>query len=153
MTTIELTTTILAPVKEVFDRSRDIGFHMESASQTQEKAIAGVTLGLIGLGETVTWRGKHFGIWLTHESLISEFNDPCFFVDEMIAGNFKNFRHEHHFTTVNNKTVMKDILSYELPYGIFGKLINRLLIKRYLTHFLQIRNKTISESLMKQEHL
>ena len=39
----------------------DIDFHQESASQTQEKAIKGVTSGQIGLGEMVTWRGKHFG--------------------------------------------------------------------------------------------
>ncbi len=34
MTTITLTTKILAPVQHVFDLSRDIDFHMKSASQT-----------------------------------------------------------------------------------------------------------------------
>ena len=46
----------------VFDLSRSIDFHMESASKTQERAIEGKTCGLIELGETVTWEAVHFGV-------------------------------------------------------------------------------------------
>jgi len=52
---IHLTTHIKAPIQAVFDLSRDIDFHQESASKTREKAVAGRMSGLIELGETVTW--------------------------------------------------------------------------------------------------
>jgi hypothetical protein len=65
MTTIHLTTKINAPLKTVFDVSRNIDIHQQSASKSNEVAIAGVTSGLINLDETVTWRGKHFGVYLT----------------------------------------------------------------------------------------
>jgi len=140
MTTIRLITKINAPIQTVFDVSRNIDVHQLSTFQSNEKAIAGRTSGLIELGETVTWRGKHFGFYLKHQSKITEMEIPNYFVDEMIKGHFKSFRHEHTFVAKNDTTVMIDHLEYETPYGIFGKLFNRLLLKNYLTSFLKQRN-------------
>ena len=91
MTTITLETSIENNIEAVFERSLDIDFHQKSASKTQETVIAGITSGQIGLNETVTWRGKHFGIFLTHTSLISALEKPHTFTDEMIEGHFKSF--------------------------------------------------------------
>jgi hypothetical protein len=63
MTQIELSTHINAPIGRCFDLARSIELHVESTKQTGERAIAGRTSGLIELGESVTWRAKHFGIW------------------------------------------------------------------------------------------
>ena len=54
MTTINLITKIKAPLQTVFDVSRNIDIHQQSASKSKEKAIAGVTSGLINFNETVT---------------------------------------------------------------------------------------------------
>ena len=56
---------IAAPVETVFDLSLDIDAHVASMADSGERAIGGVTSGLIGLGETVTWRAKHFGVPFT----------------------------------------------------------------------------------------
>ena len=81
MTTINLTTKIKAPKQIVFDASRNIDIHQKSASKTSEKAIAGITSGLINLNETVTWRGKHSGFYLTHKSRITAMTFNYYFVD------------------------------------------------------------------------
>jgi ligand-binding SRPBCC domain-containing protein len=143
---IELTTHINAPIEKVFDLSRSIDLHMESTKQTGEKAIAGKTSGLIGLGETVTWRAKHFGIWQTLTSKITEFDKPNFFVDEMVQGAFKCIRHEHHFIKANDHTIMKDVFVYESPLGILGRLFNWLILTRYMTKLLKERNRVIKEA-------
>ena len=145
MTTINLTTKISALKQIVFDASRNIDIHQQSASPTKEKAIAGVTSGLINLSETVTWRGKHFGFYLTHKSRITEMNFYDYFVDEMEKGKFKSFKHEHFFEEENGFTIMKDKLQYETPFGIFGKLFDVLFLKRHLTNFLLERNKVLKE--------
>ncbi|MEM6685040.1 MAG: SRPBCC family protein [Bacteroidota bacterium] len=145
MTTIHLKTTIKAPIQTVFDLARDITEHENSSKNTREKAIAGVTAGKINLGETVTWRGKHFGFYIKHKSLISEMESPTFFVDEMVKGMFKSFRHEHIFQTTDHNTIMIDKLSYEVPYSIFGRLFNVLILKSYLTKFLLERNAHIKQ--------
>jgi ligand-binding SRPBCC domain-containing protein len=125
--------------------SRNIDVHQNAASQTNEKAIAGVTSGLININETVTWSGKHFGLYLTHTSKITEMDLHDYFVDEMIKGKFKSFRHEHSFIEKNDKTVMTDILYYETPFGIFGKLFDKLLLKKHLTNFLISRNEVLKK--------
>jgi len=81
MTTINLTTKIKAPIQTVFDASRNIDIHQLSASKSNEKAIAGVTFGLIYLNETVTWRAKHFGFYLTHKSRITAMTLYEYFID------------------------------------------------------------------------
>ena len=145
MTTIYLETKIKAPKKIVFDASRDIDIHQKSASKTSEKAIAGITSGLINLNETVTWRGKHFGFYLTHKSRITAMNFCNYFVDEMEKGKFKYFKHEHFFEEQNGITIMKDKLQYETPFGIFGELFDILFLEKHLTQFLLERNKTLKE--------
>ncbi|WP_255563230.1 hypothetical protein [Mucilaginibacter sp. 21P] len=84
MPVITLTTIINAPVERCFDISRDIDIHIASTVHTGERAIAGRTSGLIGLGESVTWRAKHFGIWQNLTSKITEFKFPEYFVDCLI---------------------------------------------------------------------
>lgn len=149
MPTIELHTRINAPIEKVFNLSRSIDLHMESTKQTGEQAIAGRTSGLIELGETVTWRAKHFGIWQDLTSKITEFDQPYFFVDEMVRGAFKSFRHEHHFSQVDGQTLMKDIFVFESPLGVLGKLFNWLTLKKYMTNLLETRNKVIKEAAEK----
>ncbi|CAC9976509.1 SRPBCC family protein [Flavobacterium panici] len=145
MTTIHLTTKIKAPKQIVFDASRNIDIHQQSASPTKEKAIAGVTSGLINLNETVTWRGKHFGFYLTHKTRIPVMDFYDYFVDEMEDGKFKSFRHEHIFEEQNGITIMKDVLQYETPFGIFGELFDILFLEKHLTNFLLERNKVLKE--------
>jgi len=146
MPTIQLETRINAPIEKVFDLARSIDLHMESTKQTGEKAIAGKTSGLIELGETVTWRAKHFGIWQTLTSKITEFDRPDYFVDEMVQGAFKSFRHKHHFSSIDNQTLMKDVFVFESPLGVLGSLFNWLILKGYMTTLLTKRNKVIKKA-------
>lgn len=150
MTTINLTTKINATKQIVFDASRNIDIHQKSASESKEKAIAGITSGLINLNETVTWRGKHFGFYLTHKSRITAMNLYDYFVDEMEEGKFKSFRHKHYFKETNGVTIMTDLLHYETPFGIFGKLFDVLVLKKHLTKFLLERNKILTETAEKE---
>jgi ligand-binding SRPBCC domain-containing protein len=151
MTTINLITKIDAPKKVIFDLSRDIDVHQNSASTTNEIAIAGVTSGLINLNKTVTWRGKHFGLYLTHKSRITAMAFYEYFVDEMEKGKFKSFKHEHTFVEKEKTTVMIDNLNYETPFGIFGKIFDKIILKKHLTNFIIERNKVLKE-LAENQH-
>ncbi|CAM3985897.1 SRPBCC family protein [Flavobacterium cucumis] len=145
MTQIKITTKIKAPIEIVFDNCRNIDIHQYSASKTNEKAIAGRTSGLINKGETVTWKGKHFGINLNHQSMITKMDFPNYFVDEQLKGHFKNFKHQHFFTQKENQTIMTDILDYETPFGFVGKLFDKLLLKNHLIKFIIYRNAILKE--------
>ncbi|MFV8362219.1 SRPBCC family protein [Flavobacterium sp. ZT3P35] len=152
MTTIQLTTKIKAPIEIIFDLSRNIDVHQQSTAKSNETAIDGITSGLINLNETVTWRGKHFGVYLTHKSIISAMVIPTYFVDEMLEGKFKSFKHQHTFIQKNGFVIMEDKIQYETPYGIFGKLFDHFLLKKHLTNFILDRNlfiKALAENHQK----
>jgi ligand-binding SRPBCC domain-containing protein len=145
MRTIKITTLYSAPIEKVFNTNRNIDIHQQSASKTKEIAIAGITSGLINKNETVTWKGKHFGVYIKHQSVISEMNFPTYFVDEQLKGHFKSFKHQHFFEQKENHVEVTDILEYQTPFGIFGKLFDRFLLKNHLTNFIIHRNTVLKD--------
>ena len=145
MTTIKITTNYYAPIETVFDTNRNIDIHQQSASKTKEVAIAGITSGLINKNETVTWKGKHFGFYIQHESIISEMDFPTYFVDEQLKGQFKSFKHQHFFEQKENYVEVTDLLEYETPFGIFGQLFDKLLLKNHLSNFIIHRNAVLKD--------
>ena len=143
MPLIRLTTQIKAPIQIVFDLSRDIDFHQKCASKTREKALAGRTSGLIQLGETVTWVAIHFGVKQQLTTKITAMNSPHSFTDEMLKGAFKSIKHEHLFSHKDGITTMIDNFHFESPFGVIGQLFNSLILKKYMTRFLEERNAVI----------
>ena len=145
MSSIHLTTIINAPVERVFDLSRSINLHKISTATTREIAIAGITTGLININETVTWQAKHLFKIRRFTSKVTAMQKPVFFVDEMMQGDFKNYKHEHHFKSIVNGTIMIDMVEFESPYGVAGRLLNQLYLKNYLKKLLIKRNEVIKQ--------
>ncbi|WP_336069442.1 SRPBCC family protein [Mesoflavibacter sp. CH_XMU1404-2] len=140
MPLIVLETIINSDIKTCFDLSRNIDFYTKSLKHSKEKAVAGKTSGLIGINEWVTWEANHFGIKQKLTSKITEFDSPNYFVDEMVSGVFKSFRHEHLFISVGDKTKMIDKFHYISPLGILGKIADVLFLKNYMKNLLLTRN-------------
>ena len=145
MPTIHLTTFVAAPAQRVFDLARSIDLHRKSMAHTGEEAIAGTTSGLIGLNETVTWKARHLRRTRIFKSKITAMSEPLSFTDEMVQGDFKSVRHEHHFKKIDNGTLLIDIFTFESPYGGLGRLAERLFLTRYMKNLLEIRNQMIKE--------
>ncbi|HEY1872533.1 MAG TPA: SRPBCC family protein [Chitinophagaceae bacterium] len=145
MPLIHLTTFIEAPIERVFDLSRNIQLHKESMKQHREEAVAGTRFGLIEQNETVTWKAKHFFKTRILRVGITEMQKPFRFVDEQFQGSFKEMKHEHHFKSCENGTIMIDLFRFEIPYGTIGKLLNNFYLTRYVKNLLQRRNGVIKE--------
>ena len=64
----------------------------------------------------------------------------------MIQGIFKRFVHDHFFDRHAGSTEMRDVVTFEAPGGPLGKLIDRLVLGRYLERFLVERNSLIKSS-------
>ena len=143
MINIRLETRIRAPIERVFDLSRSIDAHLASASRTKERAVAGRTSGLIGLGETVTWSAVHLGVRQKLTVEIVAFERPHSFSDKMISGAFKSMVHHHTFKAVDNHTIMSDEFDFEAPFGVIGRIVENLLLADYMRRFLEQRNREI----------
>ena len=145
MPTIQLEIEIQGSIEVCFDLARSIDFHTLSTARTNEEAIAGRTSGLINLDEYVTWQATHFGIRQQLTSKITAYNRPFHFRDEQVKGAFKFIRHDHYFQQQGDKVIMKDVFNFQSPFGIFGRLFDKLVLTNYLTKFLIDRNNLIKE--------
>ncbi|WP_242695780.1 SRPBCC family protein [Desertivirga brevis] len=140
-----MTTRITAPIEHCFNLARSIDLHLETMEHTGEKAIAGITSGLIGLGETVTWKARHFGVLMTLTSEITECSFPVLFSDEMVQGPFKSMKHYHVFEQKEGFTMMTDEFFYEAPLGLLGRLADYLFLEKYMLRLIMHRNSIIKQ--------
>jgi ligand-binding SRPBCC domain-containing protein len=145
---IHLETVIDAPIEVVYDLARDLDLHAASMADTGEQAIAGRLHGRIELGETVTWRARHFGIPWTLTSRIVEAEPPWRLVDEQVDGPFAWFRHEHRFDALDDgRTRMVDDWAHASPFGPLGWLADRFVLRGHLTRLLERRNAAITAAV------
>lgn len=142
MSTINLETFIHAPIERCFDLSRSVDLHIISTSQTNERAIAGVTSGLMKLNDVVTWEARHFGINQKLTVTITQFDRPNHFRDSQVKGIFHSFNHDHYFEVRAGGTLMKDVFQFKCPLGPFGTLADPF-VKIHLKKFLETRNQAI----------
>ena len=145
METIRLATWIDAPVKRCFLLSLSIDLHVASSGKTKERAIDGVTAGLISEGETVTFQGRHFGVRLRHTSRLETLRPYSYFRDVMVAGVFRHFEHDHHFAPLDDGTRVRDEVRFSVRGGPLGRLVTKMFVRRYLTAFLNERNAAIKQ--------
>ncbi|SIN74335.1 SRPBCC family protein [Agromyces cerinus] len=146
MVEFECRTQLPVPVSRAFDLSRSIDLHVASMADSQERAIAGVTSGLIGAGDEVTWRAWHFGVPIRMTSRITEFDPPSSFVDEQVRGPFRSFRHEHEFAADPvGGTIMTDRVRFVAPLGPLGR-IAEVVLGPYLRRLIEHRNAHIAAS-------
>ena len=141
--TFEVVTLIHAPCERCFDLSRDIDLHQASMAASGEQAIAGRTTGLIEKDEEVTWRARHFGIVHEHQARITEYSRPAHFRDVMVRGRFKRFEHDHFFDHMAGHTTMRDVVTFESPFGPLGRIVDDLVLSRYLEKLIRHRSQVI----------
>jgi len=141
MTTVELSTEIDAPVETCFQLALSIDLELEAAKTHHIRAVSGVTSGNIGPGQRVRW------ITVSHVSEISGYRQPLFFQDRMVKGTFQFFQHDHFFQPLrSDKTVMRDLLRFSMPFWLLGIVSERLIIRSRLTQLLLQRNHLIRKT-------
>lgn len=142
---------INAPIHICFDLARNVDVHTETTAKSKDKAIAGVTTGLMESGDTVTWEAIHLGIKQKLTAKIIEMNRPYHFTDVMVKGAFHSFTHTHEFIESGTGTIMKDTFSYQSPFRVIGKIADRLLLERYMRNFIVDRANELKKIAEKSQ--
>jgi len=152
MPCLKLVTSIAAPRERCFDLARSIDLHAHSAARTEERAVGGRTSGLLAEGEEVTWRARHFGIIQTLTVRMTACDRPRHFHDSMIRGAFARMEHDHHFDDDGRGgTVMRDDFEFAAPFGIIGKIVERLVLTGDMRRFLDERNRVLKATAESEE--
>ena len=78
--------------------------------------------------------------WTTE---ITHCKNKCYFIDEQRTGPFALWHHEHHFKSTEGGIEMSDILTYALPFGFLGRMINRLFVSGQIDSIFAYREKVL----------
>jgi len=146
MAVIHIQTSIAAPKERVFDLSRSIDAHQDTAKHTGERAVAGVTTGLLGPEQEVTWEAKHFGVRRRLKVKMSKFDRPNHFQDIMLEGVFRNMQHDHIFEDTKEGTLMIDRFEFSSPLGFLGRMVDVLFLENYMRRFILKRNAILKHT-------
>jgi ligand-binding SRPBCC domain-containing protein len=148
MITLTETTLIDAPVARCFDLARSVEVHLAGNTHFGEKAVAleGATSGLLNLGDTVTWRARHFLVRQCLTSRITAFDSPTYFQDTMLRGAFRSMQHDHYFRALaDGQTGMRDVFRFAAPIPFLGRIAEALVLGRYMRALLRERNAVIKQ--------
>ena len=141
MTHIRLTTEINAPPEVCFDVCLNVDVQL--SLDRGMRAVNGVSNGPLRLGDTVTWRARHFGVAWRMTSRIIEVDRPYCFSDRMQRGPFAWWHHVHTFKQTETGTRMVDEVEYRAPLGWLGRVFDAAVLERYLIQLLRTRNREL----------
>jgi ligand-binding SRPBCC domain-containing protein len=148
MVTLEELTLIDAPVTRCFDLARSVEVHLAGNVHWGDEAVAtaGVTSGLLGMGQRVTFRARHFALRHHLTSEITAFDPPAHFQDTMIDGPFRSLQHDHFFRAIaGGQTEMRDLFRFAAPPPVLGRLAETLFLCRYMRTLLLERSAVIRQ--------
>lgn len=81
--------------------------------------------------------------WVTE---ITHVQEPNYFVDEQRFGPYKMWHHEHIFKqTEDNNILMEDIVSYAVPFGFIGRIVNKLIISKKINEIFNYRREVLEK--------
>ncbi|TQR17536.1 SRPBCC family protein [Psychrobacillus vulpis] len=130
---------INAPVGICFDLARNVDIHIKTNAKTKERAVIGVTEGLLEEGDIVTWEAIHLGIKQRLTVKVTYMEKPYKFVDTMLKGAFRSFTHLHLFEEKSGGTLMIDTFEYKSPFGLVGEIVDKLFLEKYMKRFIVSR--------------
>lgn len=97
--------------------------------------------------EEKTYEGKVIKLKTTRAFLpinwivkIEKYQYPNLMVDVALKSPFAFWEHQHIFTQKGDMCELKDVIKYELPFGIFGKIIAPF-IKKDIRNMFRYRHK------------
>jgi ligand-binding SRPBCC domain-containing protein len=102
----------------------------------------------MGAGTEIEYRLRLFGVrfrWLT---VIDQWRPEEKFVDIQLSGPYSLWHHTHIFEKLGRaRTLMRDRVLYQIPYGLAGTLAHRAFVRKTLDLIFDYRTAMISRLL------
>ncbi len=137
-----------SPVQEVWDflanpanlnelTPPDLNF--EILSKLPERMYNGLT---IHYAIGIPLFGRH--LWLTE---IKHIEEGCSFVDEQRRGPYRFWYHYHAVEPIaDGRTRMIDFVTYQLPFGLLGRFVHEVQVKKMLVGIFDYRSRKLTET-------
>ncbi len=106
--------------------------------------------GSISKGTEIRYRLRLHGIPIKWRTEIRQWDPPSRFVDVQRSGPYKLWHHTHRFEAHDGGTKMIDVVRYKLPFGILGRLVHALKVRRDVRRIFDYRRQRIDELFAEQ---
>jgi ligand-binding SRPBCC domain-containing protein len=146
MERIEQTVQINAPIEKVFHFHDDTRNLLRITPPDVKVSIE--TVGSPGLGYEVTLKVRQFMLFVMRWHVkITVYEPPVLMVDEQLSGPFRTWKQTRRLRQVDGGTELTDIVEYEAPFGLLGRLANALVIRRQIQKMFSYRQATTKKLL------
>lgn len=98
-------------------------------------------------GAVHTMRVRQYGIWMLWVAKITTVEPPNRFCDVAEKSPFKKWEHCHEFLPHENGALLRDFVTYELPFGVLGRLVDWLFVRRSIENLFHYRHAKTREIL------
>lgn len=98
-------------------------------------------------GTLIDYRLRLLGIQLRWQARISSWQPPIKFVDEQVRGPYQLWEHTHTFYEDKGKTIIEDIVRYQLPFAPFGEVFHPL-VRLQLKRIFRFRQSAVRSCLL-----
>jgi ligand-binding SRPBCC domain-containing protein len=107
--------------------------------------VVGATDPEVREGTRLTYRLRLHGVPVRWESRIAEYVENGMFADEQVVGPYRYWYHRHLFRPVLGGVAIEDVVEYQLPLGVLGRLAHAAFVRRQLTGIFDHRARVIGE--------
>mgnify|MGYP002713058480 CR=1 FL=1 len=95
-------------------------------------------------GMIITYKVRPvLGIKITWVTEITHVMDNVYFVDEQRHGPYRMWHHEHKIFPIEGGTLMTDLVTYQPPFGLLGRIANSLSIRKKINEIFEYRRKAL----------
>ena len=96
-------------------------------------------------GQVITYKVKPlFRIPLFWMTEITHIDKPHYFVDEQRRGPYALWHHQHHFKAIPGGVEMTDLVHYQLPLGVLGRMAHALFVQKQLHQIFAYRFEKVA---------
>lgn len=99
----------------------------------------------MSIGRLIDYTIKIMGINFHWRTIITDYETNKYFVDEQLKGPYSYWHHKHTFKADGNGTQINDIVHYSLPFGIVGRAVHFLFVKKMLHRIFNYRQTIINK--------
>jgi hypothetical protein len=98
-------------------------------------------------GAVIDYTIRWLGLPMKWRTLITDYEPPLRFVDEQVRGPYRHWRHHHDFKEADGACIISDLVEYELPCGLFGRIAHTLIVGKQLKQIFAFRQRAIAVTL------
>ncbi|GAB6879748.1 hypothetical protein JCM17823_20220 [Halorubrum gandharaense] len=144
MADLEVTTTLPCGIERAYELVTSVSTHERAMAHYGEAVVHGPADDTLVEGDRITRRTSHFGMSMTRTTAVVAATPPLSFREEQVDGPFASFVHEHAFERIDDDhTLIDDRVSYDLPWGPLGDLLDRAYVEGYLRRVVRERNRKL----------